>query len=145
MTVMSERGPPRPSAGLILNRRARWMTGPGGRRAAQRSGSRVMGHSFRRSLRSKIQSTIIVVVIVQRMYDGYSPTLIPEGTPSIIAALFTRILPNLPINKMPSFQYGGGILTTRSLEHNDERNRPVSKPVVVTGGSGKLGKCELGF
>jgi hypothetical protein len=46
---------------------------------------------------------------------------------------------------MPSFQYGGGILTTRSLEHNDERNRPVSKPVVVTGGSGKLGKCELGF
>jgi hypothetical protein len=44
---------------------------------------------------------------------------------------------------MPSYAYGGGILTSQPLQYNEERKRPITKPVIVTGGSGKLGKSLL--
>lgn len=44
---------------------------------------------------------------------------------------------------MPSYAYGGGILTSQPLQYNEERRQPITKPVIVTGGSGKLGKSPF--
>ena len=44
---------------------------------------------------------------------------------------------------MPSYAYGGGILTSQPLQYNQERRQPITKPVIVTGGSGKLGKSPF--
>lgn len=51
--------------------------------------------------------------------------------------------PKPDLFSMPSYAYGGGILTSQPLQYNQERRQPITKPVIVTGGSGKLGKSPF--